>query len=144
MIVSYDGTAYSGWQLQAQSSACTIQAEIERALTTVLREDRGTLCVCAAGRTDAGVHAVGQVSDMGMSARYKGGEGGAAEGRVYSGCSGGALWLYCWSQQKAVLIDVFFRCVAAASSSADYCPTLTALGAGSWTYKAQPFVACHS
>lgn len=59
MLVSYDGTAYSGWQLQSQ--ARTIQAEIERALSTVLREDRATLCVCAAGRTDAGVHAVGQV-----------------------------------------------------------------------------------
>lgn len=60
MLVSYDGTAYSGWQLQ--SRAKTIQAELERALSTVLREDRATLCVCAAGRTDAGVHAVGQVS----------------------------------------------------------------------------------
>lgn len=59
MVVSYDGTAYSGWQLQTR--ARTIQAEIERALSTVLREDRSTLCVCAAGRTDAGVHAVGQV-----------------------------------------------------------------------------------
>lgn len=61
MLVSYDGTAYSGWQLQLQSRARTIQAEIERALSTVLREDRATLGVCAAGRTDAGVHAVGQV-----------------------------------------------------------------------------------
>lgn len=61
MLVSYDGTAYSGWQLQLQSRARTIQAEIERALSTVLRDDRATLGVCAAGRTDAGVHAVGQV-----------------------------------------------------------------------------------
>jgi len=59
MVLSYDGTAYSGWQLQTR--ARTIQAEIERALSTVLREDRSTLSVCAAGRTDAGVHAVGQV-----------------------------------------------------------------------------------
>jgi hypothetical protein len=63
MLVSYDGTAYSGWQLQSQAQARTIQGQIERALTTVLREDRETICVCAAGRTDAGVHAVGQVSE---------------------------------------------------------------------------------
>eukprot|EP00775_Hariotina_reticulata_P010074 gene10074-10229_t len=44
-----------------QVRAPTIQAQIERALSTVLREDRKTLCVCAAGRTDAGVHARGQV-----------------------------------------------------------------------------------
>jgi hypothetical protein len=59
LLVSYDGTAYSGWQLQLQTR--TIQGELERALSTVLREDRVVLGVCAAGRTDAGVHAVGQV-----------------------------------------------------------------------------------
>jgi tRNA pseudouridine38-40 synthase len=59
MLVSYDGTAYSGWQLQTR--AVTIQGEMERALSTVLREGRRCLGVCAAGRTDAGVHARGQV-----------------------------------------------------------------------------------
>jgi hypothetical protein len=101
MIVSYDGTEYSGWQLQAQSKARTIQAEIERALTTVLREDRGTLCVCAAGRTDAGVHAVGQVRNMGHecnagrwgTARQQGG------GRAVTGC---AVAVQCWSQQESL------------------------------------------
>lgn len=76
MIVSYDGTAYSGWQLQ--SRARTIQGEIERALSTVLREDRQTLCVCAAGRTDAGVHAVGQVRHvcvLGSSPFFLAGDG---------------------------------------------------------------------
>lgn len=89
MIVSYDGTEYSGWQLQAQSRARTIQAEIERALTTVLREDRGTLCVCAAGRTDAGVHAVGQVRNMGTST----GQAGRwlQCSRCWMGC-GGVRW----------------------------------------------------
>jgi hypothetical protein len=62
MIITYDGTAYSGWQLQIR--APTIQAQIERALSTVLRVDRKTLCVCAAGRTDAGVHARGQVRPL--------------------------------------------------------------------------------
>jgi tRNA pseudouridine(38-40) synthase len=59
MVVAYDGTAYSGWQLQPH--APTIQAHVERALSTVLREARETLVVGAAGRTDAGVHAAGQV-----------------------------------------------------------------------------------
>lgn len=59
MLVSYDGGAYSGWQLQSQEPS--IQAEIEAALSMVLREGRRTLSVCATGRTDSGVHAEGQV-----------------------------------------------------------------------------------
>lgn len=59
MLVSYDGTAYSGWQLQPH--APTVQQHVEHALGTVLREPREALGVRAAGRTDAGVHAAGQV-----------------------------------------------------------------------------------
>lgn len=55
-IVAYDGTAYQGWQ--AQPSGATVQQTIEAALSTVLREP---VRVVAAGRTDAGVHARGQV-----------------------------------------------------------------------------------
>jgi hypothetical protein len=55
----YDGTAYCGWQLQPGFP--TIQGAIERALTVALSEDRQRLMVCAAGRTDRGVHATGQV-----------------------------------------------------------------------------------
>jgi len=55
-VVAYDGTAYQGWQ--AQPSGSTIQQTLEAALTTVLREP---VRVAAAGRTDAGVHARGQV-----------------------------------------------------------------------------------
>jgi tRNA pseudouridine38-40 synthase len=56
LIVSYDGTRYVGWQVQPNGPS--IQAEIERALETLHKVPRR---VTAAGRTDAGVHAKGQV-----------------------------------------------------------------------------------
>lgn len=55
-IVEYDGTDSLGFQIQAQGR--TIQGEIERALATVTQEK---LRIVGAGRTDAGVHAQGQV-----------------------------------------------------------------------------------
>ena len=57
LLLEYDGTAYSGWQLQPNTR--TLQAVIEEALATVLRHPAR---VHAAGRTDAGVHALGQVA----------------------------------------------------------------------------------
>ncbi len=48
----YQGTAYSGWQIQP--NAPSIQAELNQALSTLLREE---VYVVGAGRTDAGVHA---------------------------------------------------------------------------------------
>jgi len=55
--VAYDGTGFSGWA--TQPGRRTVQAELERALAAVLRID-GVAITCA-GRTDAGVHAAGQV-----------------------------------------------------------------------------------
>jgi tRNA pseudouridine38-40 synthase len=55
--VEYDGSAYSGWQVQQH--APSVQAELERALSRVADH---RLLLTAAGRTDAGVHALMQVA----------------------------------------------------------------------------------
>ena len=57
LTVEYEGAAYQGWQLQPGGP--TVQEVLERALTTALREP---IRVRGAGRTDAGVHACGQVA----------------------------------------------------------------------------------
>jgi tRNA pseudouridine38-40 synthase len=56
LILEYEGTRYVGWQTQANGPS--IQEEVERALGTLRKGPRR---VTAAGRTDAGVHARGQV-----------------------------------------------------------------------------------
>lgn len=56
VICSYDGTEYSGWQ--SQVNAHSIQDVIERRLSIVFKK---TIKIAASGRTDAGVHARGQV-----------------------------------------------------------------------------------
>ena len=73
LTLEYDGTAYHGFQ--HQNGQRTVQDALERAIGGVTREE----CrVVAAGRTDAGVHAVGQVVHLGFA-------GGDAEGMMSFG-----------------------------------------------------------
>ncbi len=55
LIIAYDGTPFGGWQ--AQKNSVAIQSLIEKAISTVLREQ---VSLTGSGRTDAGVHAQGQ------------------------------------------------------------------------------------
>ena len=64
LTIEYDGTAYHGWQ--RQSSTRTIQGTIEAALQTITGE---SVTLLGSGRTDAGVHATGQVANFCLETR---------------------------------------------------------------------------
>src|SRR2546426_10976378 len=73
LIIEYDGTPFSGWQrLKGRPS---VQAELERAVLKVTGE---RLTVIGAGRTDAGVHALGQVGNYPTESRMHAGRFPAA------------------------------------------------------------------
>lgn len=55
-VISYDGSSFKGYQIQPDSF--TIQGEIEKVLKQVLQKD---VKIYASGRTDRGVHALGQI-----------------------------------------------------------------------------------
>jgi tRNA pseudouridine38-40 synthase len=59
LVLEYDGTHYSGWQRQL--NATTVQAAVEDALAAIAQM---RLTIVGAGRTDAGVHALGQVASF--------------------------------------------------------------------------------
>ncbi len=60
LVISYNGWAYHGWQRQAEGID-TVQLRIEQAATRILAHP---VTVFGAGRTDAGVHAAGQVANL--------------------------------------------------------------------------------
>ena len=60
LTIEYDGKDFNGWQ--KQPNKLNIQGEIERAIMEITKEDRIELN--ASGRTDAGVHALGQVANF--------------------------------------------------------------------------------
>lgn len=62
--IEYDGSRFCGWQ--TQPSGCAVQDALERALAAIAGEPVATVC---AGRTDAGVHALGQVVHFDCAAR---------------------------------------------------------------------------
>jgi len=59
LLIEYDGTNYAGWQ--RQENGATIQGEIENAIAGITQE---LPTLIGAGRTDAGVHARGQVANF--------------------------------------------------------------------------------
>lgn len=60
LVIAYDGSAYHGWQRQAEGID-TVQQRVEEAATAVVGHK---VTVFGAGRTDAGVHATGQVANF--------------------------------------------------------------------------------
>lgn len=65
LLLEYDGTAYGGWQIQKNSKS--IQEIIEKKLSSLLQE---RIKLVGAGRTDAGVHARGQVANFHTGAAW--------------------------------------------------------------------------
>src|SRR5262245_39312128 len=65
LTLSYDGTDFQGWQ--TQPNLRTVQETLEQAIQKLTGEPR--IRVNASGRTDAGVHAVGQVANFYTSTR---------------------------------------------------------------------------
>ena len=67
LVVQYDGGAFAGWQRQPEQR--TVQGVLEAALQRLMQTH---VTVTGAGRTDAGVHALGQVASVVVPARWDG------------------------------------------------------------------------
>ena len=59
ITIQYDGTGYSGWQIQ--KNQVTIQQKIKESIEVILKEE---INLIGSGRTDTGVHALGQVANF--------------------------------------------------------------------------------
>ena len=67
ITLAYDGTDFAGWQAQA-AGARTVQGSVEEALARLSGGER--VAVAGAGRTDAGVHALGQVASFALGREW--------------------------------------------------------------------------
>ena len=70
MTIQYDGTDFYGWQVQAKGR--TVQGDIEKALSIIYPEEKITLL--GAGRTDAGVHALGITANVKLPSKLSSNE----------------------------------------------------------------------
>lgn len=66
LLIQYDGSRYDGWQKQGNTDN-TIQGKLEHVLSRMTDE---TIEIHGAGRTDAGVHALGQVANFHTKKKY--------------------------------------------------------------------------
>jgi tRNA pseudouridine38-40 synthase len=62
ITLAYDGTDFAGWQMQSGRAARTVQGTLEATIARL--GDGARVVVVGAGRTDAGVHALGQVASF--------------------------------------------------------------------------------
>lgn len=68
MVIAYDGSRYNGWQKQGNTKD-TIQGKLEKVLEKLEGRE---VEVIGAGRTDAGVHALGQVANVKLESKING------------------------------------------------------------------------
>ena len=66
LTIQYDGSDFHGWQVQARGR--TVQGDIENALSVIYPGEKITLI--GAGRTDAGVHALGQMAHINLPPKF--------------------------------------------------------------------------
>ncbi|MGF1676548.1 MAG: tRNA pseudouridine(38-40) synthase TruA [Rivularia sp. (in: cyanobacteria)] len=64
LVIQYQGTHFHGWQKQPKY--CSVQEEIEKAISTVVGDD---VTLYGAGRTDSGVHAAAQVAHFNIASK---------------------------------------------------------------------------